>query len=179
MTCIVGIIKRDKVIIGGDSAGVGYGDITIRKDKKVFKNNGFVIGCTSSFRMIQLLQFSFTPPKIKSKELFEYMCTDFITEVRKCFADGGYLQKYNDGDEKGGSFLVGINGRLFNIQDDFQVAESVLNFDAIGCGYGYALGSLFSTKSIGLNEKKRLKIALKTATKFSTGVEPPFVFCCA
>ena len=179
MTCIVGIVKKNKVLIGADSAGVGDGDITIRKDKKIFKNNGFVIGCTSSFRMIQLLQFSFTPPEIKGKELFKYMCTDFIDEVRKCFTDGGYIQKYTDGDEKGGSFLVGINGRLFNVQDDFQVSESIINYDAIGCGYAYALGSLFSTKDIGLSEKKRLKIALKTAVKFSTGVEPPFVFYCA
>lgn len=179
MTCIVGIIKGDEVLIGADSAGVGGGDITIRRDKKVFCNNGFVIGCTSSFRMIQLLQFSFKPPKIKRKSLFEYMCTDFINEVRKCFVDGGYIQRYEDGDEKGGSFLVGVNGRLFNIQDDFQVAESVLDFDAIGCGYAYALGSLLSTENAGLTEKKRLKTALKSASRFSTGVEPPFVFCCA
>lgn len=178
MTCIVGIIKDDKVIIGADSAGVGGFDITIRKDKKVFKNNGFAIGCTSSFRMIQLLQFSFKPPKIGEKELFEYMCTDFINEVRRCFTDGGYIQKYSDGDEKGGSFLVGINGRLFTVQDDFQISESVLNFNAIGCGYAYALGSIFSTQNTGLTEKKRLKIALKAASKFSAGVEPPFIFCC-
>ena len=55
MTCIVGLIHEDKVYIGADSAGAANGNITIRKDKKVFKVGEFIFGCTSSFRMIQLI----------------------------------------------------------------------------------------------------------------------------
>ena len=71
MTCIVGYLdkKTKKVTIGGDSAGVAGLDITIRKDEKVFKVDNFIIGCTSSFRMIQLLRFSFKPPEIKQKNI--------------------------------------------------------------------------------------------------------------
>lgn len=93
MTCIVGYLdkKTKKVTIGGDSAGSSSNRVTIRKDVKVFKNDDFVIGCTSSFRMIQLLRFSFKPPEIKLKDIYEYMCTDFINVVRNCFKDGGYI----------------------------------------------------------------------------------------
>lgn len=177
MTCIVGYLdkKTKKVTIGGDSAGVADLDITIRKDEKVFKVGDFIIGCTSSFRMIQLLRFSFKPPEIKSKNIYEYMCTDFINAVRECFKDGGYLQKYSDGDEKGGTFLVAHKNRLFRIENDFQVAESLNGIDAIGCGAAYALGSLHILLKQNLSPKEKVLKSLETASFFSAGVSKPFV----
>ena len=177
MTCIVGYLdkKTKKVTIGGDSAGVAGLDITIRKDKKVFKVGDFIIGCTSSFRMIQLLRFSFKPPEIKSKNIYEYMCTDFINAVRECFKDGGYLQKYSDGDEKGGTFLVAYKNRLFRIENDFQVAESLNGIDAVGCGANYALGSLYILTKQNLTPKEKVLKSLETASFFSAGVRKPFV----
>ena len=175
MTCIVGYIDKakDKVIIGADSAGVAGLDVTVRKDPKVFKNGDFVIGCTSSFRMIQLLRYSLTLPKVYDKDIYEYMCTDFITAVRECFKEGGYLQKYNDGDEKGGQFLVGYKNRLFNVDNDFQVGESIVNYDACGCGGGYAKASIYTNSK--KDSKSIVLDALKTAENFSGGVRSPFV----
>ncbi len=175
MTCIVGFIdkKNKKVVMGADSAGSSGFDITLRKDEKVFKNGDFIIGCTSSFRMIQLLRFSFTPPKIYDKDIYEYMCTDFINAVRKCFEAGGYLQKYKDGDEKGGVFLVGYKDRLFKIEGDFQVGESLQGYDSCGCGEFYALGSIFNTTK--KNAKTVVLDALRCAENFSGGVRSPFI----
>ena len=175
MTCIVGFTdkKNKKVLIGADSAGSDGLNVTIRKDAKVFKNGDFVIGCTSSFRMIQLLRFSFTPPRVYDKDIYEYMCTDFINEVRRCFKDGGYLQKYTDGDEKGGVFLVAYKDRLFKIEGDFQVAEAKQGYDSCGCGESYALGSIFSTSK---TEAEEIIIdALKCAENFSCDVRRPFI----
>lgn len=174
MTCIIGIVdnENNNVVIGADSAGVGYDDIVVRKDKKIFKNNGFVIGCTSSFRMIQLLKYSFKPPKIRNKDIFKYMCVDFVNEVRKCFSDGGYLQKWSTGDEKGGIFLIGYKDRLFKIDNDFQVAETVRGYNACGSGESYALGSIYNNKNN--NIKNKVLEALKTAEYFSTNVCAPF-----
>lgn len=178
MTCIVGIIdkKTNKVIIGGDSAGVSGLDITIRSDPKVFKNKGFVFGCTSSFRMIQLLRFSFKPPAVKRKDLYEYMCTDFIDAVRKCFKDGGYLQKYDTGDEKGGAFLVAYKNRLFFVDNDFQVGEPTVGYDACGCGEDFAKGVLFAQDGQKVSADKKLLNALNAAEFLSGGVRRPFVF---
>ena len=36
MTCIVGLIEKDKVIIGGDSAASSDCNLFVRKDPKVF-----------------------------------------------------------------------------------------------------------------------------------------------
>lgn len=180
MTCIVGYLdKKNKIVtIGGDSAGITDLSIVIRKDKKVFRVGDFVIGCTSSFRMIQLLRFSFKPPEIKSKAIYQYMCTDFINEVKECFKNGGYLQKYEDGDDKGGTFLVGYKNRLFRIDNDFQVAESSNGIDAIGCGSDFALGSLYSLSKQDITAKQKVIKSLEAAAFFSAGVCKPFVITC-
>jgi hypothetical protein len=176
MTCIVGLIdnKNKSVLIGGDSAAVSDSNIFIRKDAKVFKNCDFVIGCTSSFRMIQLLRYSFKPPKVESKDVYEYMCTDFINAVRECFKEGGYLQKYTDGDERGGTFLVGYKNRLFKVENDFQVAENMNGIDACGCGQDFALGALYSLVKHNISTNDKILKALEAAEFLGNGVRRPF-----
>lgn len=176
MTCIVGYVdkKNKRVLIGGDSAGVAGLDITIRKDPKVFKVGDFVIGFTSSFRMGQLLRFSFTPPEIKKKDIYEYMCTDFIDAVRECFKNGGYLQKYQSGDERGGQFLVGYQSRLFVIDNDFQVGENYCGYNAKGCGDSYALGAIHVLNQYSRSPEEIVRKALDAATEFSAGVAKPY-----
>ncbi|MFA6400901.1 MAG: hypothetical protein WCX31_04640 [Salinivirgaceae bacterium] len=177
MTCIVGIVNKhsNRVTIGGDSAESNGSNIFIRKDVKVFKNGEFVIGCTSSFRMIQLLRFSFNPPEIKADDVYAYMCTQFIDAVRACFKEGGYLQKYTDGDEKGGTFLVAYKNRLFKIESDFQVAENLNGIDAVGCGADFALGALFTILDHSIPTKDKILKALEAAEFLSEGIRRPFV----
>jgi ATP-dependent protease HslVU (ClpYQ) peptidase subunit len=174
MTCIVGMIEGEKVLMGADSAGVGGLDISNRKDVKVFTNGPFVIGCTTSFRMIQLLQFKLNAPKRHpDTDVMRFMVTDFVEEVRKVFREGGFTTKEKDA-EAGGTFLVGYAGRLFRIDSDFQVGERADGFDACGCGDSYALGVLAVTA--GRPARERLRMALETAAHFSAGVRGPFVY---
>lgn len=174
MTCIVGLIHNGAVYIGGDSAGVdGRHSLTVRADRKVFKNGDFIMGFTSSFRMGQLLAFGFTPPKPREDiDTMEYMVTDFVDACRSRMRTGGYSQ-VKDNVEVGGVFLVGFAGRLFKIEDDFQVGESAHGFDACGCGDHLALGSMRSTRDWE-DPKQRLLEALETAQQFSAGVRAPF-----
>ncbi len=181
MTCIVGIKDKEshRVVIGGDSAASAGSSYNLRKDPKVFKNGDFLFGCTASFRMMQLLRFSFRPPIIKEGiDIYEYMCTDFINEVRKCFSEGGYLQKDTDGSELGGCFLVGYKDRLFTVEGDFQVAENIDEFHSIGCGADFALGALALLSQISIKEtliENKVKMALEVAEHFALGVRSPFV----
>jgi hypothetical protein len=172
MTCIAGLVSDGKVFIGGDSAGVAGWDLTVRADSKVFRNSDFIFGFTTSFRMGQLLRYSFTPPACPdASELDRYMATSFIDGVRNCLKAGGFSKKENEV-ESGGTFLVGHRGRLFLIGDNFQVGESVDGMLAVGCGDSYALGSLFSTK--GQAPELRITTALQAAERFSAGVRGPF-----
>lgn len=176
MTCIVGLVHSDKVSIGGDSAAVWRGSLGLvaRNDRKVFRNGDFVMGFTSSFRMGQLLAFNFNPPKPRQGvDIFAYMVTDFVDAARATMKNGGYARVKDSHSEEGGTFLVGYQGRLFQIEDDFQVQESLHGFDACGCGDHIALGSLFSTDHIA-DPTARLTRALQAAEAFSAGVRGPY-----
>jgi len=176
MTCIVGLVDNGKVWMGGDSAGVAGLDISLRSDPKVFRNGELLIGFTSSFRMGQLLRFRLQPPPRRpDQDLFHYLVCDFVEAVRICLKDGGFAHRSNDV-ETGGFFLVAAEGRLFSIQDDYQVSEFHRNYHAIGCGATYALGSLHTTS--GLPADQRVRKALETAEYFSGGVRAPFTIEC-
>ena len=178
MTCIVGIVDNDKVWMGADSCGCDNYNKFIRKDTKLFKNGEFLIGYTSSFRMGQLLRFQCSFPKY-TKDLYEdeyqYMCTDFIEEIRAVFRDYGY-SRIDSNENSGGTFLVGFNGRLFEVADDFQVGELIIPYNSVGSGKLYAIGSMHTQYNYGNvnNPKAFLEAALEAATEFSIGVEGPY-----
>lgn len=174
MTCIAAIKHQGSIYMAGDSAGVAGLDICIRKDEKVFVKGDFVIGFTSSFRMGQLLRYDLTPP-LHAPDLspMAYMVSAFIPALRTCFKNGGFATT-KEGVESGGCFLVGYKGRLFQIDSDFQVGESIEQFDAVGCGAPYALGAFHASGE--KDALTRLKMALSIAEKCSAGVRAPFMF---
>lgn len=171
MTCIAAISENGIVTMGADSAGVGGNHICQRRDEKVFIVGNFLIGFTTSFRMGQLIRYRLNPPiHPKNVSIDRYMNTIFIDSIRSVFKDGGYA-KTRDGAEEGGTFLVGYRGRIFTIFDDYQVAENIVNYAAIGSGFEVAIGSLFT--SVG-HPGYRIEKALSAAASFCTGVSAPF-----
>ena len=176
MTCIVGLVDKSNIYLGGDSAGINAFNlsISIRNDVKVFINGPFIMGFTTSFRMGQLLQYKFDPPKqTAAQDDMKYMVTDFIDSVRQCFAYNGFGSMSDKADNVGGNFLVGYNGTLYNIDSDFQVGIPKCGYDSVGCGSDLALGSMYST--VGKKPEDRITKALEAASQFSAGVAPPFL----
>jgi hypothetical protein len=178
MTCIVGLVQNDIVYMGGDSAGVGGWNLTIRKDRKVFRNGDFLIGGTSSFRMLQLLHHAFTPPVYDPAiDIEKFMATTFIDAIRQCFKDGGYAKKTNEEESSGGQFLVGFRGHLFDVQSDYQVQEALDGYDAVGAGLEVAIGSLYTscpTQEVIIAPRRRVAMALEAAQHHNAGVRGPF-----
>ena len=77
MTCIVGIVDQsnNKTYMAADSIGVRGNDKSIQNNPKVFYNYHdpkFLIGFTSSFRMGQILQYEFIPPKVNNLHTTSY-----------------------------------------------------------------------------------------------------------
>lgn len=178
MTCIVGLVENDTVWLGADSAGVAGRDLTVRSDPKVFINGEYAIGFTSSFRMGQLLHYSFNPPEPATEDLPKFMSTVFVNEIRECFKLGGYQRKDNEV-ESGGTFLVGVKGRLFYVGGDYQVGTTEDGYMAVGCGAEVARGSLYATRHVNsamesLTPESRLIKALSASEHHNAGVRAPF-----
>jgi ATP-dependent protease HslVU (ClpYQ) peptidase subunit len=174
MTCVVGMIKNDRVYIGADSAAATSG-WTVRASalQKVFRHGSFLIGYTTSFRMGQILQYEVDYPEA---EVYDetYMVTRFVPAVREKLKNLGYT-KIDNNQEEGGDFLVGVAGQLFLVSSDFQVNHFLDGMAAVGCGAEYALGALLVRRSfVGHDPETSIRVALETAAYFSGGVIGPF-----
>lgn len=173
MTCIVGLVEKGTVYIGGDSASVSGWTSRVTRLPKVIKKGPFLLGYTTSFRMGQLLEHSLHVPAQAQTERddMRYMVTVFVEHVRQLLKDRG-MAKVEANSESGGQFLVAYRRRLFSIQSDFQVNEMADGYDAVGSGAEYALGAMTALK--GVAPVTRIKRALAISSKFNMGVCPPF-----
>lgn len=173
MTVIAGVAHRGRVVIGADSAGVADWSITIRKDPKVFHAGPYLIGFTYSFRMGQVLRHVFKPPPPpkRASQVERFMVVDFVDALRASLKASGW-SKLKEGQEEGGTFLVGMRGRLFRVDSDYQIGETRAGYDAVGCGGEIACGALFA--SAAMKPEARVQFALRAAERHSNGVRGPF-----
>ncbi len=179
MTCIVAYKTKDHIWMGADSYGMRSNLKQVRRDRKLFCIDGrMLLGFTTSFRMGQLLKWKFELPKHPSKMGTErYMNTLFVDAVSACFKDNGYA-KVNNNVETGGNFLVAYRGRVFEIDNDYQVGERIGPCSAVGCGEEPAMGAMYAMHRISSAYPypggSIVTIALQAAASNVGGVGPPF-----
>ncbi len=187
MTCIVGVVDDGAVWMGADSCAgnVNNYDHYPIKEPKLLYCQGVPItdsvlgGYSGSFRFGQLMAHHITMPTERdtTADALGYLIGTFLRAVRKTLSDHKYLQ-INDGVESvagGSEFLFASHGRLWVMQSDFSVIESLHGEDAIGCGMSYAAGSLHATRSFDMTSRDRVETALRAAAERSAFVQPPFV----
>jgi ATP-dependent protease HslVU (ClpYQ) peptidase subunit len=172
MTCVVGLVSRDRVYIGVDSAAVSGWTRRESELCKGFRRGPFLIGYTTSFRMGQLLEHHLDVPKQRAGQSdMSYMVTEFIEAARKLFKEKGFT-KVEANKERGGQFLVGYQGCLYSIENDFQVGKMSDGYDSVGSGSDFALGAMASLPK--LSPTRRIRRALEIAAHFNMGVCAPF-----
>jgi ATP-dependent protease HslVU (ClpYQ) peptidase subunit len=173
MTCIVAIAQGGKVHMGCDSAAYDSDSTThfIKTGPKIFTIDDYIIGYSNSFRAGQILQYDFMPPIPDPKNLMRTMVTDFISAIHNSYE----RNRFSVDEEKGefADLIVGVHGKIFTIESDFQVQEYTDNYAAIGSGYSFALGSLYSSKGLK-NPHSRIAKSLEAAAKYTGSVKPPF-----
>ncbi len=173
MTCIVGVVKKgvkDIVYMGGDSCGSSPASWQTVGNPKVFKVGEFLIGCTSSFRMIDLLAHNLDVERSHPDDSDDkFLRTTFIENVRKCLKVGGYGKE-----DRGGNFLIGYRGKLYEVQGDFSVLNCPEWGSSVGSGEGPARGSLWTTRK-EKDPKKRVMTALEAAEAVVPSVRGPML----
>lgn len=182
MTCIVGVVGKDgSILVGGDSAGVYGIDILVRADKKVFKKGRFIFGFCGSFREMQVINHAFRIPKPPTKpdKDHQYMVAKFVPKMRDALKKAGALKETRGVHEMESKAIVGFRGKLYIIEQDFQVGVCAQSYAAAGCGESYAMGALYAVfngnPSDNLEDSRMIaEGALEAAVEFSGGVRPPF-----
>jgi hypothetical protein len=181
VTAIVGIVADGDVWMGADSASADdHGDAMDRADRKLFRRGEYLIGCTTSYRMIQLIRYraDLPTPWEWEQDMLAFMSTRFIDEVRDTLQAYGFAHVEHN-EQSGGEFLVAFRGQLYRICSDYQVGVRADGFDAVGSGERYALGALHATAwtaaaGHGPVPELRVRLALTAAERFSSYVRRPF-----
>ncbi len=175
VTCIVGLVDGRDVLLGGDCAAIGSDHtVSVRREPKIFRNGPALIGFSNSFRMGQLLRFALHVPSMRpDTDALDWIVREVVPAAREALRDGGFSE-VRENVETGAGFLVAAYGRLFHVEEDFHVGETLDGFDAIGCGGPYALGALRATHGLCLAPEERVLRALRAAQHFSGGVREPF-----
>ncbi len=175
MTCIVAIEHEGKVWMGGDSAATRDDDIVCRSNEKVFINGEFIIGYSGSFRIGQILQYAFKPPKqnlFKQSDM-EYMVVDFVDALRKTLKEKGAIMEEKEGEAHDSEFIVGYQGKIYVIESNFNIGRPLHNYASCGSGMDYAMGCLYNMPE-ELHITSKIEKALSASAEFCSSVRKPF-----
>lgn len=178
MTCIAAISQDGVVYMAGDAAAseLESGVITTVNSPKIFIKDEYLIGYSGSFRMGKFMQYTLELPKVPSwakgkEKLDEFMNGYFVPAVRKQVKES----ELEPNEKEDFSFLVGIRGSIFEVDDAWAAYEASNNYMASGSGASIAMGSLYSTSNWS-NAKKRLQTAMEAASIYNLYVSAPFTF---
>lgn len=158
MSVIVGVVSKGVVWMGADSAITDDQYITAPVTKKIRKVGKMLIGYAGDPAAGQLAFYANYPP-ITHLTLEHYLSVEFVKAINDMRQYIGLTLT----DESHAEYLIGIQGRLFEI----TTSGSVLEYQsiAIGSGYQYALGSLHTT--IGQQPGNRIRQAIQAAVNCS------------
>lgn len=170
MTCIVAMVENGVVHMAGDKCGSnGYTKRIVGKPK-IFINKNFIIGYTTSFRMGQLLEFTWCPPEqLNSQSDNVYIYKTVVDSMKQLLKKDGFAT-----DTNGGSFLFGYKGKLYEMQDDFSIFEQQIA--SVGCGYVEAQSVIYVLNKINYDGsiQDKLQLAIEASSMIKPGVSSEY-----
>lgn len=167
MTCIVAEVVDGVVHMVGDKCGSDEYTKRSVDRPKVFINEDFIVGYTTSFRMGQLLEFTWSPPeKLPSQCVEKFIYLTVVDSIKSVLKNDGFAT-----DSSGGSFLFGYKGNLYEMQDDYAIFN-IEKYSAVGCGEQEARAVLYTLDKIGheCSMEERLSLAVEASSLTKAGV---------
>lgn len=169
MTCIIGTVSDGRVYIAGDAAVSAPGFVGRTALSKVFRWGQAVIGVCGTPRVAQILQTMSVPrQEINSAHL--WLIKHFVPKLSAALQEHGIDP---NSDEYSSSMLVGLKGRLFEIDSLLGVHEYMGDVHAVGSGAEYALGAS-AIRTDETDPAQRLRNCLWAASIFCPSVDSPF-----
>lgn len=177
MSVVVGIEWRKKVWMAADSLVSDSEDQVFETSEppKVYKWDGFVLGTVGSFRVGNIIHEFFEPPKKSAADdHLSYMVSKFVPELRRILEENHVVTAYMVVDDDFAkpeefSVMVGFEGRIYVVDDDFSVARAASGYAFIGSGAEIAGGALFVTQASN-KPRNRVEQAVEAASKHCASV---------
>jgi len=153
MSCVIGLVTDDSVIMVADSSVCDGNVITPGGFEKisVFDTalGEMAIGFVGAMLPGQLIHFFFRPPEVPQSitcdgDTDKYVVTIVIPAIKRILVERGDWKNQEDYI----TGLIAIDGALYFVDNNLSVSKSTLGYDAIGSGREIALGSLHTTAAI-------------------------------
>lgn len=178
MTCIAGAVKHGEVCIGGDAISVhGNSAARVGADGKVFRVGELLIGSSGTVRCQQIIRYLFEPAPING-DLTAYMVREFVPALRHSIKEhGGEVKGDSGGEQMDARYLVGVRGRLYEIDSGYGCFESRAFYAAVGCADQEALAAMFTAArllDVNVSARTIVEHGLLAAAEFDTTIRSPF-----
>lgn len=173
MTCIVGFIdskEKTMKLVSDSRSSYGNGFYTNKNEfrEKVFTKGKFVIGCSGSALLNQIIRYDFkVPPQKKGKETKSYLVSEFIPALKKSIEQSGGEKQGSKG-IMDGRLILGYKGTIFTLDSNYCIIEVGNKFTCIGSGSLLAYGSLETPND--LSDINKAKQAINIASNFLNNV---------
>lgn len=178
MTCVVAIEHKGNLYFGGDSFCADLEDeiVDLCDTPKVYKCGEVLIGICGSVKCEGVLEKCAKTHILKRKNVTkDWIKNNFLEILQKEMIKSKAIESKNDSIQMPDTtFLIGVQGEILILQDDFSFYRSARKFAAIGLGAPYALGALNALESFNISPEEKIKLALKTSSEFSYYVREPF-----
>lgn len=150
MTVIVGVEHNGGSTIAADSLSASPAHCHRSGASKIVRHEkaGLLIGFTTAWRFGQLLRYELDPPKHWQDEAGkpdadEWVATELAKAIKKTLVEAEWATKENERRE-GGFALIAYRGRIYRLQDEFDIVRTGEGYDAVGAGDSIALGALYA-----------------------------------
>ena len=130
---------------------------------KVWKWGEYLFGYAGHLSALTVYN-SFMPPQpegLRGKKLDAFMNTEFLEYA---------INFYNEHSIKTDNLdlLIAVGDRIYeHSTDNMSLYTYDMDYNSIGSGSPYVMGSFFSTAASGLSSRERIKLAMESAVKFS------------
>ena len=155
MTTIIGVQYEDSCVISSDSRVAEGGKVYTHPEMvKAVERGSYIIGGAGDYRALQVVLHGWSPPLVTAKaktNLYEFVINKVVPSLKSTLLEAGvdFDKETTTPESKLElSLLLGVNGVLFEIDDDFSVAMSDNHFYGIGTGGDYAVGALHAGATV-------------------------------
>lgn len=176
MTVIAALAEDGHVYMSGDSAVVNSNTLGLQRisDPKVIKKGDMLFGTCGSVRLAQIIRYLFKVPGDNLKtDGSDYVIKVLLPELKVCMEDNDYLNGDEESFGGGDAILIGYQGKLYTIYQDFAALCSSDGIEAIGIAADLAIGAL-AAQDTNKDAIQRLNIAMLACEKFNSMVRAPF-----
>lgn len=177
MTCVVGIVSGGRVYMGADTCASDGQTKASHPRRKIFKiQDDMLIGCSGSFRVMDIIEHRLKLPKHGKSSDQKYMHSIVPNAIRRCLVDWKFFETITEKDDVEWDMLIGYNGHLYTMQNDYSILPAPARGTAIGSGAEAANAILFHYGSKKVTPRYKLRSALEAAAATIVSVQKPFNF---